>query len=36
MKWAHFAGESRTFGYSVAFTPVTFMFSVVISSFELQ
>ena len=35
-KWAHFAGESNTFGYSVAFTPTTFILSIIISSFDMQ
>ena len=35
-KCAHFAGESNTFGYSVGFTLVIFMFSVVISSLDMQ
>ena len=35
-KWAHFAGDSNTFGYSAGFTPVIFMFSVIMSSFDMQ
>jgi hypothetical protein len=35
-KWAHFAGDSNTLGYSVGFTPVIFKFSVVMSSFDMQ
>jgi len=35
-KWAHFAGDSKTLGYSVGFTPVIFMFSVIMSSFDMQ
>ena len=35
-KCAHFAGDSKTFGYSVAFTPVIFIFSVVMSSLDIQ
>jgi hypothetical protein len=35
-KCAHFAGESNTLGYSVGFTLVIFMFSVVISSLDMQ
>ena len=33
---AHFAGDSNTFGYSVGFTPTIFMFSVTMSSFDMQ
>ena len=35
-KWAHFAGDSNTLGYSVGFTPMIFMFSVIMSSFDMQ
>jgi hypothetical protein len=35
-KCAHFAGESKTFGYSVAFTPTIFKPSVAISSLDMQ
>ncbi len=35
-KWAHFAGESNTLGYSVGFMPVIFIFSVIMSSFDMQ
>jgi hypothetical protein len=35
-KWAHFAGDSNTLGYSVGFTLVIFMFSIVMSSFDMQ
>jgi hypothetical protein len=35
-KWAHFAGDSNTLGYSVGFTPTIFMFSVTMSSFDMQ
>src|SRR3972149_3271312 len=35
-KCAHFAGESNTFGYSVAFTPTTFILSITKSSFDMQ
>ena len=35
-KWAHFAGDSNTFGYSVGFTSMIFMFSVTMSSFDMQ
>jgi hypothetical protein len=35
-KWAHFAGESKTLGYSVGFTLMTFMFSVIMSIFDMQ
>ena len=35
-KWAHLAGESNTFGYSVALMLLIFMFSVAMSIFELQ
>jgi hypothetical protein len=33
---AHFAGDSNTLGYSDGFTPMIFMFSVVMSSFDMQ
>jgi hypothetical protein len=35
-KCAHFAGDSKTFGYSAGFTPTIFMFSMVMSSFDMQ
>ena len=35
-KWAHLAGESKTFGYSVALMPVIRMFSVVMSILDMQ
>jgi hypothetical protein len=35
-KCTHFAGESNTFGYSVALTPTIFMPSVAISSLDMQ
>lgn len=35
-KWAHFAGESKTFGYSVALTPTIFIFSTIMSIFDMQ
>lgn len=35
-KWAHFAGDSNTLGYSAGFTPMIFMFSVIMSSFDMQ
>ena len=35
-KWAHFAGDSNTFGYSAGFTSTIFMFSMVMSSFDMQ
>jgi hypothetical protein len=35
-KCAHFAGDSNTFGYSAGFTPTIFMFSKVMSSFDMQ
>ena len=35
-KCAHFAGDSKTFGYSVGFTLVIFMLFVVMSSFDMQ
>jgi len=35
-KWAHFAGESKTIGYSVGFTPTTFRFSVTMSILDMQ
>jgi len=34
--WAHFAGELKTFGYSVGLTRTIFMFSAIMSIFELQ
>ena len=36
LKWAHFAGESNTMGYSVAFMLIIFMFCVIMSSFDMQ
>jgi len=36
LKWAHFAGESNTVGYSVAFMSVIFVFWVIMSSFDMQ
>ena len=35
-KWAHFAGDSNTLGYSAGFTSTIFMFSMVMSSFDMQ
>jgi hypothetical protein len=35
-KCAHFAGDSNTFGYSAGFTSIIFIFSMVISSFDMQ
>ena len=35
-KWAHFAGDSNTLGYSAGFTFVIFMSSMVMSSFDMQ
>ena len=35
-KCAHFAGDSNTFGYSAGFTSTIFMFSMVMSSFDMQ
>ena len=35
-KCAHFAGDSKTFGYSVALIPIMRMFSVVMSSLDMQ
>jgi hypothetical protein len=36
LKWAHFAGESSTVGYSVGLTPTTLLSCIVISSFDMQ
>lgn len=36
LKWAHFAGESNTMEYSVAFLSVIFVFCVIMSSFDMQ
>ena len=36
LKWAHFAGESNTMGYSVAFMSIIFVFWVIMSSFDMQ
>ena len=35
-KWAHFAGDSNTVGYSAGFTSTIFMLSIVMSSFDMQ
>jgi hypothetical protein len=35
-KCAHFAGDSNTLGYSAGFTLTIFMFSMVMSSFDMQ
>ena len=35
-KCAHFAGDSNTFGYSVGFTLMIFMPSMIMSSFDMQ
>jgi hypothetical protein len=36
LKCAHLAGESKTVGYSVGFTLIIFVFSVNMSSFDMQ
>jgi hypothetical protein len=36
LKWAHFAGESKTMGYSVGFTSIILLFSVISVSFDMQ
>jgi hypothetical protein len=36
LNWAHFAGESNTIGYSIGLTSMIFMFSVIMSSFDIQ
>jgi hypothetical protein len=36
LKWAHFAGLSKTMGYSVGFTSTIFSFSVMMFSLLMQ
>ncbi len=35
-KWAHFAGDLKTFGYSEASIPMIFMSWTIMFTFELQ